>query len=197
MADDLLGLIQDALVKQGPTYAQNRFTQAPMILGAQPGVDPGAGATQSPDTHGDLASLASRLLVTGKMLGNGMMPGQMASGLIRVSPTPNDPADTHDTIRHESIHSLLDHAGVDGQDLVDLTDNSPAGQRLMLPYLQAGRKGISGIELPAYVRSGNKYLPGSDPKDRDTYRKEIADYLRTVKKNPKAADTYLKLAQEE
>lgn len=199
--DPILSALQDAYMRQGPTLAFNRRTQAPMIIGSnQTNVKPGEGLTQwlNPASHGGLGQVLDKLSVIPSMLKTGVPISSIADGrgLMQVNPTPNDPEDTADTFAHETIHSVLDHTGMTPDDFDNLFKNHPPAQRLMKSMKGGGRTGIPAMEIAAYVRNGDSYLPNTTKKDRDAVRDTIGDFVQNNKKNPRAAATYKYLADE-
>lgn len=189
--------MQQALSHQGPTYAQNRFTRTPEVLNA-PGQDPGSAVTQAVGQHGPLGDILNRIRTSLPMLKRGDVSSLTTPGLISVGrpDASAGPGDVRDTLRHETIHSVLtDMAGMDDGDFNNLYKNSTAGKNLLQAWKSAGRVGNPMFEIPAYIRGDAKFIPAAKPQDVQQFRKETAEYLRTVKKNPKAADLYLKMQE--
>jgi len=173
-----------------PFYTEERRTKSPLFIGATRDTPtPGEGLT-SP-TSLDSLNLSDKRLLTQqalrshlgaaaiKMIWSGTPKNR---GVMFATPTPGDPADTVDTIRHETIHSVIRNSGVTDEDLIGLEKDHPTIVRPVLDafnrsnHLAGSNNDNPHPELPAYL---GRHDPAMMEQLTETQR---ADYLGLVHK---------------
>jgi hypothetical protein len=100
--------------------------------------------------------------------------------------------------RHESVHSVLDNAGVNTKTYGQILDAMPAGlgRTMRDMFNSSNRAGSADEELPAYMTEyaahGKSQIAGVTPELRDLYL-DTADQVIGKNHGQKAVNTFQRL----
>lgn len=185
----LVDLLHEALSGVNlPVLAQSRQTQAPQYIGVTRDTPaPGSGLTSSGQLNGEdklrLMEAAMRNGVGIRSISSVIHGLPQNRGAMYITPNRKDPKDTTATVRHETIHSLLDQAGVSDADYVNLLHSNPNRGDLARSFLMGNRGGDIPQELPAYLgQYHDTEMPGVNPAHRQGYLDQLAKML--LQKDP-------------